>query len=642
MTANRWTLIPWARWDVGLPDKGGAVAVPVGLRLIPNRYPKGHTLWRSYVRHRGEGHTSEAYTTTPAPVDARPESHRKYLPFEPLTWDDALREPLQLARWGETPDGWTFTVEPEEWATATPAELVGLLGMLWGANDPHGKARKGRPLAVVGIDELTRGVLEADGLDQAEESAERALKRLTGELAGLVVELREALDLTPDGLARLWTPDDGWRTDDGMLWLEARMIAEIRQQFGVDALPNGTADRYRERWEADRDNPARLLRGWLDPSRWDNAEGDGWASPAGWLPFVARLLWRHRVQPAWARQIEAEERARKNAPGLPMPVHSELGDSLVAAIHDRGRIVRKADGRQIPLRFAAVDAAALDAVPLGALGKLTAHRLVRWMIQAAHAGHFLTTDNAVNLMDGVTARRGATGVDLVVTGGLSRLAEVVGAGSKKATGDLRDALNVLSQVTLQWNAPGSEGGGSLVSWRGPGSGGAHPGHGARSVVRITVSDVLCPGMGAKLRGSADALVVPVLDVPVMPAAVSPRAHAGLARFDWLVTRELVARAREAVGNGGVVLNLDTIGKDAGVNRKNVAAAAECWTTDTADAPARWERNGSRYMLADRPPTAAARRWILDFAETREGRSKGGQESGRRRRLKLTKAIPRRK
>ncbi len=301
MTANRWTLIPWARWDVGLPDKGGAVAVPVGLRLIPNRYPKGHTLWRSYLRHRPEGHPSTHFATMTAPVDARPEAHEQYHPFEPVTWDDALREPLQLARWGETPNGWTFTVEPEEWATATPAELVELLGMLWGADDPHGKARKVRPLAVVGTEELARGVLDADGLDLDEESTGRALALLSGALVDLVAELREALDLTPEGLARLWTPNGGWRTDDGMLWLEARMIAEIRQRFGVDALPDGTADRYRTRWEEDRDNPARLLRGWLDPSRWNNADGSGWATPTGWLSFVAGLLWQHRVKDASER-----------------------------------------------------------------------------------------------------------------------------------------------------------------------------------------------------------------------------------------------------------------------------------------------------------------------------------------------------
>jgi hypothetical protein len=647
MTANRWTLVAWPRWDRPRPDPDtpGSQHVPGGLRIIPNGYPEGWTAWRARVESppawapAGGFHTSK-----PGRIGVPPEPIKGYGPWEPMPWDRgrSVRRMMMLAN-ATTDPAWTFDIDPAEWATATPQEIVGLLGELWGADDPRANARSGLPLAVVGLDEVATGTVEADGISLTNESGRRAARLLSRELAALVGDLRDALDLTPEGLAKLWTPADGWRTEDGMLWLEARMLAEIRQRLGVKALPDGVTDRYRERWSQDRESAPRLLRGWLDPARWDGESGSGWASPARWLTGLAKLLWTHRVRPAWERQLEAEERARKNAPGLPMPVHVDLGDSLVDAIHHAGRIVHKRDlTRQIPLRLAAVDAFALDALPLRALGKLTAHRLVRWMIRAAHEGHYLTIDRPVDLVDGVTARRGATGVDLVVVGGLSRLADVVGAGSKKATVDLRDALNVLSRVTLEWDAPGGEGGGSLVSWRGPGSRGGHAARGARAVVKITVSDVLCPGMGARLRGSSDALVVPILDVPAMPAGVSPRAHASIARFDWLVTREMVARAREAVGSGGVILNLDSIGRDAGLKRSHVAAAVDCWTADHDGAPARWDRNGSRYMLADRPPTADARRWILEGAAMRERRAKGGRVSGERRRAKLEGKAGRRK
>ena len=343
-------------------------------------------------------------------------------------------------------------------------------------------------------------------------------------------------------------------------------------------------------------------------------------------PFLRRLawvLWRG----LWKGEAEKRQKAHNQAPGLVAPVYGRVGDSLVMARPDKdlGRLIGTKDGRQLPL----LPATSLDKLTgAPALGKLTSQRLVRWLIWSAAQGHYRGTAGLVELEPGVDAEHHATGVNLIVTGGLQRLAEAIGANSNKASGEIRDVLNVLNGTRLDWDAPGDRGAETLIGWRETKAAPDAP-----AILKIRVGPLLCPGLAPSLpKGSPDRLIVPVLPFPSMEGLATRQMNAA-ARLDWLAVRELAERCQAAASNGGAFIPWDRLAKEAGASSAALKCAMAAWTSGPAP---RWvEPSPGLWMLGDADPAVrAARDFILDGGERRIAASKAGTKSGRNRRRKI--------
>lgn len=362
----------------------------------------------------------------------------------------------------------------------------------------------------------------------------------------------------------------------------------------------------------------------------DNAEGDflpALRGPAPFLRHLAWVLWHGRWRAEAERLKGARNALDRNPAGLLAPVYRGVGDALVLARPDyESRRLVAADGRQLPL----LPATALDRLTgAPALGKLTAQRLVRWLVWSATQGFHLGRWGRVELPGGVVAEHHRTGVNLVVNGGLSALQEAIGARSNKASNEIRDVLNVLNSTRLEWDAPGDCGAETLIGWR---EETLRTGPDSPAVLTIRVGPLLCPNLAPMLpKGSRDRLIVPVLPLPDLPSHSSQSTPA--ARLDWLAIRCFAERGREALAHGGVVMDWDQLAKDAGLSANGLRKALALWTTGNAP---RWvEVRPGRWDLGEGEPTVkAARDFILDGARRSEKAAEAGRRSGAARRRKM--------
>ena len=483
-----------------------------------------------------------------------------------------------------------------------PLAVLELVGRLWRYMAQGGAPAEGNEPQAFNPPPLYLWTLAAGTVDKeggttgrpAVELMDRLARRLWGRLAELVARL----PLTAEALEAR-----GLAEDDGLLWLDRAMVAEVRRVYGVEL----DTDAARERWSAwergELDGGAcALLRRWLDPE----AEGP---VPAAWAGELARLELA-QLRAELGREMVARESLERWHAGLVPLVHASLGDALARA--PRAAL---ADLPLLPVGALQ----ALHELNAQALGTVHGHRLVRWLIRKANEGWHLGEWGPVELWPGVWAQRETVGVGITIDGGLTGLAAALGDSSKQAPERYREVLLILGRHALSWQYGEKFGAGSMVTVEGlePKPGAA--GRGRRAELRIVVNPPLTPMVAPKLPDPYRWLV-PVLPLPKLRGG---KADQALARLDWAATRALVELMPEVAEHGGATLPWDRMARDEGVTRESLVWALGTWH------PERWERlpgPGSRYMLAKGGDTGAARDFLLRGALRFKHGQKGGERS----------------
>ena len=522
-----------------------------------------------------------------------------------------------------------LAVTSDELREAEPLELLALVAELWTQivrYDPeglpaawvHGLARK----VAVGSDGATAPSDQVDGLT-------RALMR---ELP----KLRDALELTPEGVARR-----GWTEEDGALWLDRAMVDVDRRRFGDQAVAtDGGPERWRQH-QAGKATPADVLRRWLDPDH------DG-PIPGPVVSTVARLV--------WGEVREKLERERAELERLRRPVALAVGVlELVSAPLRATGIDRATDGREwltraranAPAELLAVwqhptvavqDAGRLLALARdGVRGLVTVNgpRLVYWLAREAW----------------LQIQRGGDAAPLVFEGGAggnawATLAREVGAPDDREGARAMGAIvAALGATLLALDTKEGRQEGNLLTYHY-----RQAGHGRGSVSRLE----LTPGWpfklnAAELRGkeaavSALAPLPPLTgNLPPMPGTLRRNDHAAGARL-WLAVLAELARQNQPISAGdGAHLpgsRLAALAVELGVKRPEPlvlgSGVLELWTRDGEHGPALLERVGEdRYHLG--PAFPEERRLLEEGGRHREGQAERGEIATRKRAAKAAKA-----
>lgn len=279
---NRWTVVP-ALARIRVRNQNGSQLTPRGFRVVKTCYPPDLYVWRA---SKGSQRDFTGSADTPT-VELPP----GFSPWERLTFREALD-----AGPGLIGDLAPCPVDLAEWATATPGELCAVLVDLWGLLDT--------PAWLGPLGELARAAVALDPLQLREPDAGRThtadVEALRDALRAVLLELREVLQLTDP--SNLWTADDGWRTVDGMLWLDAAMSRWIAARPGWAADEAAAIQRRRDNFQKHQNHPDRLLRTWLNPERWEQSSEPFWSAPSVWWEFIAGELWLHEVRPSQERR----------------------------------------------------------------------------------------------------------------------------------------------------------------------------------------------------------------------------------------------------------------------------------------------------------------------------------------------------
>ena len=466
--------------------------------------------------------------------------------------------------------------------------------------------------------ELAASVVEAKSPGLDEERATKATRELAAAIADTVRGWGPGLGWDWPGLSKLPRLDGATMIPDtvdiGGLDLPASLDAVAGFLEGIGPEGKKAAKGVR------KVDPAAL---WADPAGPRTAPDAPTRSPLLWA--LACVLWADVVGPALDRAaaIEVAARVRQGRAALVAPVHSQIGDALWPARLDAGRIV-SAD-EQLPLPFM-VTSVQSD-LPVEVLGSETAQRFMRWVIRAAAAADSAQCYAPVPGAPGVTVTRLEGGsVEVAVVGGVSRLAEVIGAKSKKAADAVADTLSVLSGVYLRemFGSLQRGSGGVLIHCPDERRG---RGGGERKLTFI-VHAILCPGAVKKFPralSGEDRILIPVLSPPVIPAGFERgTTPAALFRLDWAVGRFLARHRRAVKAQGGAVVPWDALAKAAGVTPKALEAALLLWFAPGPIQRFEGKPDGlCMYASNGEPDAAAARRFVLEGADKVEARALRG-------------------
>lgn len=354
-----------------------------------------------------------------------------------------------------------------------------------------------------------------------------------------------------------------------------------------------------------------LWRLWLLPLDDDAAE-----TPR-WIHMLARVLWLDMLRPRLVEERRKpaalpgslfEQLARVQRPGGRL---AETSRGIALVDGDGGHVADlRGDMRVAAVHLEAISAMVRDGARM--LGSLNAHRTVRWMVSTAHQ----------RAMEGEPDAR-----VLMVDGGWSALAELVGARSKKAADDIKAIIAAMA--SLDFPLPdGSTG--DLLTRR------DRPAVGQRSArVEITLGTALLPHYVHGLPKGNRALV----PMPALPPLIGrERDHGAQAVLQLQVMAELRRRAKELAAEGYVYLprsRWEQLAEEASLPAGVLSAVIERWTHDGEDGPAFLALVGhDRYTLSD--AHGAIRAFLVDAGKLELEGAEAGRKSVRRKRGRLLK------
>jgi hypothetical protein len=444
----------------------------------------------------------------------------------------------------------------------------------------------------LGVDRAVRTLVSA-----AHDAAERGAPRLR-EVVAEELSRPEFVDAT----GWPWPVRHEETEADGMAAPRARLLGYLRHRF----CPKGTGPALE--WLTDLENRGRAaLAEWKSQERMEGVE-----SPSPWQVLTPSLAASLVAQVVWLDRVAGEtRRANGSSPALVAKVHADVG-MIFRASENQHALALGGPGLPWVMVDSEEDAARL----LGAGSTLTFQRLIRFLPTVAHESWIQTHRDEA---------------DVVIEGGYAALAENIGAKSKKAAAEVRDALMLGSHVRREW-ADGSEAQGLWTFHATP----AAPGRPAKLVV--TLAAALRPGFVHDLPKGPAKTLVPV--VP-LPALVGSRVHhAAQAALQWEVTRRLAEGRKQAASEGGVLISpadfkrmMDRVGLPGHM----LATMLEAWTA--GDAPFLENVRGDLWTIADSAPFAPARAWLHDQATLSGHGRKRGLKAAAKRRGKTKSAKP---
>jgi hypothetical protein len=379
---------------------------------------------------------------------------------------------------------------------------------------------------------------------------------------------------------------------DGMYALYAR-FADY-----VSALPYDNAKRWADEQRGEWKGRWRQQALPEAKSDWER-----WRDPLTLPRLLARALWPLRVRPQLRSSIPAV---------WAVGVVNDLAESHWAngrqLVMLEGKMALRKNGVDI-LEVPIIDPADFEAMQRGAerLGSVTGQRTIRFLARRACELHNETPGRA----------------DVVIEGGFSGLAELLGERSKKAPEAVRDVLRAGQAFARRW-ANGSEIAG-LWTYRNE----VAEARGRRALLVVTVGTVLRPYYALEHLPPGKRFGVPVLPMP--PFVGRQRGWAAQAVFQMVLEGKLVERRLELIEEGGVKLtstDFDRLAQQAGLPLGSWRKVIDRWTQDGTDGPAMLERVGpERFNLADREPYRAARNYLMQGGRiTADGRKRAQRKT----------------
>jgi len=336
-----------------------------------------------------------------------------------------------------------------------------------------------------------------------------------------------------------------------------------------------------------------------------------WADPIVLPRVLARVLWKILVRPA------LDGRSTEMPPVVAFQVAHELTDTCWApgrqlTLFDNRAILKSASAEELA-EVPIIDPEDFELMQRGVerLRSLTGQRVIRHLARSAYE---------INLANPGQA-------DVIIEGGFSGFAELLGEHSKRAPEFVRDVLRAGQEFRRRW-LNGSELAG-LWMYRNT----IHETRGRRAELVITVGTVLRPYYTLRHLPKDQRFGVPVLPMP--PFCGRERDWAGQAVFQFLLEAELVARRMDLATDGGALLlaaDFERLAARAGMPAGSWRKVIARWTQDGDDGPAMLELVAKdRYVIADRAPYKAAREWLLEGARrSLQGRQRGERRAAQRR------------
>lgn len=406
--------------------------------------------------------------------------------------------------------------------------------------------------------------------------------------------------------------------EDGMLWLDNRVALFIEDKFKLKDLANTIQSNARERFSAVIEAKVltpqhfRELFLWWDREPFTQEAAIGpkavdWAKyhiPRYVFTFAA-ILWRTEFQP----QPEQEKR---KLPAIAYPIANRIRELCfepgreVRSDGDRSELV-SARGEvlaEIP-SMAANDLPVLQSA-FRQLSSLTGHRTIRFLVQEGHR----------------QAAEGRADPHIIHRlGGLAAFAEAIGANSKKAQEEVGEVLKAGSSLQLVW--PGGE-------WNGLWMYGheSKSARGRQAWVRLELASFLMPHFAKRWLPVDQQQLVPL--VPLPPFVGSRQLHAAQAALQFGIVAALVAHRAELLPHGGALFRegeLERLARESGLDAAHLPRVLDRWTQDGDDGPMFLERVGKdRYMLANTPPYADGRAFLLEGSKRSIAGKKAGQKA----------------
>ena len=508
-----------------------------------------------------------------------------------------------------------------------PLAVLELVGRLWRYMAQGGAPAEGNEPQAFNPPPLYLWTLAAGTVDKeggttgrpAVELMDRLARRLWGRLAELVARL----PLTAEALEAR-----GLAEDDGLLWLDRAMVAEVRRVYGVELGTDAARERW-SAWERGEGGACALLRPWLDPE----AEGP---VPAAWAGELARLE-LELLRAELVREPEAaaplvwqsnEDFLRRKHPSLLLAAGGPLVRSLVRARPVDGGLLVDADNRQIPLALRST-VEGLIVGDLAALGTAAAQRLVRMVVEAgAVAAYGAGRPVLYSTAPRVEVYKDRVTGDAVLScwGGWPALARLCGLEGHKGRDQVKDAAYALAAVSLRWKGPKKGGGADALLGVRDGDTTGHedyraaPGREARVVLRI--SPPLAPGLTHDMPKGRRALAPVLRDPPALPRALDRHA-AAIGRADFLAMFEARALALDLYNEDRIALPWDRVFEEAAVPRQARGPALEA-LQGSPEAP-RWVRLTATYWtLAEAGPPGDALAWLKEAGRQEASGSRAGK------------------
>jgi len=401
--------------------------------------------------------------------------------------------------------------------------------------------------------------------------------------------------LSDDFEPRLIWPAHEETVTDGMAAALAQLVGYLRGRFCPKN--EGPALGLIESIEA---------RGRNDLTKWSGQQGlEGVTQEQSpWLRLTPVVIASYVAQVLWCDRIEGEtQREISSSTALVTTIHEGVSALWSADTKQRELELIHSDGSSVA--WLAVNSTEDAARLFGAGSTLTFQRLIRRLPKEVHA---------------LWRRSGRDQADIVIDGGYSGLASLIGARSKKAADEVKRALELGQTIRRQW-ANGAEANGLWTYMVTPHA----PGRPAR--LTITLSPILRPGYVHELPQGADRILVPV--VPLPPLTGRENEHAKQAALQWAtMARFAEGRAETAEANGVTITMADwrRMATRAGLPLATLSDVIKSWDGEFLE-----RVGGDRWFLADKPDYAPARKHLLEQARVAATGSRRGKAAAAKKR-----------